>query len=1265
MADVGIKITAIDDTKGAFGSIDRSLGGLKSAAAGVSSSLAGLASAFTVGAFVSFVKSVNDGVDALNDIKDATGASIENISALEDIAKRTGTSLDTVGSALVKLNQSLNGAKPGSDTEKALTAIGLSVKDLKNLDPAEAFRRIAVELNKFADDGNKARLSQELFGKSLKEVAPLLKDVAESGALVATVTTEQAEAAERLNKQFFNLQANVGTASRALVSQLVPSLSVMADEFSRADASGSSLAKTLGESLAIGLDGMVRVGAGAAFVFKTIGREIGGVVAGLGALGEGGGIFSKDGRAAWLAVWDARAEDLARDVKAYNDLVNRISGARTPTVATSGASSGAKLPTVADIGSGPDKAALAAARAAAKAARDQAVKDEIEGFKLMQAAQEAYDKVLAESTKEREKYNEVFSKSADAVAQKVQDLEDEEAALALSTSANISLAQAIERVEIARLREKQAIELSYGNEQAAAEIQREIEQRQKLATLLDSKTARADNAKTAKAAADDWQKASDQIEQSLTDALFRGFESGKDFITNLRDTIVNAFKTMVLKPIVQAVVNPLAGAAASALGFSGAATAGTSAAASGFGGIAAAGGLAGLAGTFGSSLAAGFSGTMAAGFTGLGASLSGGLSAIATGSASSIAAGLGQIAGTLGPFALGAVALYGLAGGFKGEYVKSTGDANASFDPTGQRTQTLTAAQIGAGRYEATLSDSADKFVKDLNTTYLGTIKALGAKASFTDFFFGGNNSDGGKFTVGSGVGGVGSVFNSGELKSSDEAIKLAASRAVFAAVQSSELSAYLSKVFDGVTASTASQADLDAALGFAATLKQVRDSLTETRTPLVILQDTVAEAFTALGTSAATFKADFVGAIDAGITPEKLAEFVKLGQNLDALAQASGTAATSVAEATRSLADIKNERTGLQDQLDELTLTNVQLLDKQRNALDESNRALFDQVQTAQAAKTASQELADAQADAAAKVQALADQFRNALGGLGSTRFDLENQILGLQGNTGEVRQRTRTRDLAGLTEGLTDATQIASITAAYDYNLALQDTIETMQAASAAQEQAANAAQQAADTAARSAEQIKNAWQSVADSIYDEVARIRGLMGGSSAQSFAGAQAAFSITAAQAAAGDQGAAKLLPGLSQALLALAESQATSLAQLRAIQGQTAGTLEKLGGQYAGQYGLSIPRLSTGTNYVPADMLAMLHQGEAVVPAAYNPSNSGSNGNTQMVAELQALRVAIATLQKAADKTADSTASTNKTLLNVTLGGVAMQTQAV
>lgn len=186
--------------------------------------LLALASGLSLGAMVAWVKHINDGVDALNDIKDATGSSIENISALEDVGRRTGASFETVGSILVKFNDVLSKATPKSDIANALKAIGLEADALKKLDPAEALRVTAVALSNYADDANKARLIQDLFGKSVKEAAPFLADLAEKGSLTATVLTKQAEEADKFNKQLFQLEKNALDVARTLASKLIPVL---------------------------------------------------------------------------------------------------------------------------------------------------------------------------------------------------------------------------------------------------------------------------------------------------------------------------------------------------------------------------------------------------------------------------------------------------------------------------------------------------------------------------------------------------------------------------------------------------------------------------------------------------------------------------------------------------------------------------------------------------------------------------------------------------------------------------------------------------------------------------------------------------------------------------------------------------------------------------------------------------------------------------------------------------------------------------------
>jgi hypothetical protein len=199
---------------------------------------AALAGAFTVQQAYGWMRATLEGLDALNDLADATGASVENLSALEDAAVRTGTAMDVVGSAVVKLNAYLSAAQAGSSQDSTLKRIGLDAEALRRQDPAEALQAVAKALAQYADDGDKARLVQELFGKSVKEVAPLLKDLVEVGRLNATVTSEQAEAAGRLNKEMASLQKSAIDLSRQVAGPLVSALNSFFDTAARAKTAG-------------------------------------------------------------------------------------------------------------------------------------------------------------------------------------------------------------------------------------------------------------------------------------------------------------------------------------------------------------------------------------------------------------------------------------------------------------------------------------------------------------------------------------------------------------------------------------------------------------------------------------------------------------------------------------------------------------------------------------------------------------------------------------------------------------------------------------------------------------------------------------------------------------------------------------------------------------------------------------------------------------------------------------------------------------------
>lgn len=183
-------------------------------------------------------------IDGIKSLAEATGSAVENVSALEDIARRTGGSLADVESVLVKFNQTLKDADPKKGAGAVLKALNLDIAELKRLDPSEALRQTAIALEGFADNGDKARAVQELFGKSVKDAAPFLKDLAEAGKLQGTITTEAAEEVDRFNKELARLQAGAADVGRSLSIDLVTSLNRVIDRMNEARASGKGFWET-------------------------------------------------------------------------------------------------------------------------------------------------------------------------------------------------------------------------------------------------------------------------------------------------------------------------------------------------------------------------------------------------------------------------------------------------------------------------------------------------------------------------------------------------------------------------------------------------------------------------------------------------------------------------------------------------------------------------------------------------------------------------------------------------------------------------------------------------------------------------------------------------------------------------------------------------------------------------------------------------------------------------------------------------------------
>lgn len=327
------------------------------------------------------------------------------------------------------------------------------------------------------------------------------------------------------------------------------------------------------------------------------------------------------------------------------------------------------------------------------------------------------------------------------------------------------------------------------------------------------------------------------------------------------------------------------------------------------------------------------------------------------------------------------------------------------------------------------------------------------------------------------------------------------------------------------------------------------------------------------------------------GMTPVEIAAW-DANRAIEAQIQAIKDAAALADAEAKRIEQIAQQRLNLENQLLQAQGNTAAIRERELAALDPTNRELQLMIWA----------LKD-QADAAAEATRAAEELANKQRAIDQERYGLETQLLQLQGNTAELRAR----ELAALDPS----------------NRALMEQIWALQDQQAAAEEAAqqaNEAAQAAQDAAReqeeAAQRIREAWQSITDSLYEEVARIRGLVLGESQASYSVAQSNFNVAMQKALAGDQKAAESLPELSRTMLDLAETQTKSMYELRRIQLITAASLDRLAGKYVNTYGLAVPAFASGGNY-PGGMALVGEEGPELIDfnssgRVYNASQTAS-----------------------------------------------------
>jgi len=162
--------TADSGVTGMFNRMTSGVGGVVKALGPLSALVGG---SFSVGALVSFGRAVLDDADALTKLSDQTGITTKGLQELRAIAGESGNTLDEVTRAVTSMQNRLG--EGDSSAVGAIKRLGLSLDEIKKLEPQEQFYAIARAIQQVPDPMDRTRTAMDLFGDSGAKVLPTLR----------------------------------------------------------------------------------------------------------------------------------------------------------------------------------------------------------------------------------------------------------------------------------------------------------------------------------------------------------------------------------------------------------------------------------------------------------------------------------------------------------------------------------------------------------------------------------------------------------------------------------------------------------------------------------------------------------------------------------------------------------------------------------------------------------------------------------------------------------------------------------------------------------------------------------------------------------------------------------------------------------------------------------------------------------------------------------------------------------------------------------
>ena len=585
-----VLIQAEDKSQPAFDSLKRSISDVRGGVSSLQGMLAGIGVGLSAGGFALIIKNAIDATAALDDLQDTTALTVETLSSLQQTARIGGHSFETVTQTATKFAKAVAEAAGGNkELLNSFDALGISQQRLKDGKFDDLYTEFATKIANAENKTYAIAHATDLAGKSAAQAIPFFKDLAETGLEQSRVTKLQTAASDELQKQIGRMGNAFDGIVQKIAMQAVPVMSEWLVKVNSAYEATGNLATALAAMANLGQFGdtavkqIESIDKALEKVNKQQGWFSGWIAQPLLGLRESGLLNARSVAAARLARQQIGAVNAGGLDGSAGDAPFRLRAPNSPASGNAATKDNAGLSLITQLenelanlngtGTEVDKiirkltdgtakytlevqaAALAIAGEIDEKKRLAAITKELaEAVDRAITVQDAADKVLAEFNKTQSEalQNLTFENQLMGLNET-----HRETAIALR-----KLEQDYQRASIQLLGEEND---AYARRMAMTRGIYDA-QRSALPAAVAANVVAKEALEANKKMVEEAKRSYDQLSESLTDALLRGFESGKGFAENFRDTLKNMFATLVLRPLIQPIAQGGAGMITGALG---------------------------------------------------------------------------------------------------------------------------------------------------------------------------------------------------------------------------------------------------------------------------------------------------------------------------------------------------------------------------------------------------------------------------------------------------------------------------------------------------------------------------------------------------------------------------------------------------------------------------------------------------------------------------------------------------------------------------